>query len=239
MNKNTALYLNCIKADYGDFAAVDEASLVIPKGSMVSLIGTNGSGKTTLMNVAAGLIAPSSGSVELNGKDITDMSAEARVCEGLSLVPQGARCFARMSVEDNLLAGSYVKRARAKTSKLLERVYSLFPSLKDKRHQPAGTLSGGERQMTAIGRALMSDPSVMLFDELSLGLAPVVISDIYERLKELNRQDGMTILLVEQDTRRAMRMTDHTYIMLGGRIVLEGDPSDMSEEAVKKAYFGI
>ena len=154
-------------------------------------------------------------------------------------MPQGGHCFARMSVEDNLMTGSYDKRARAKSKDLLEKVYTLFPSLKDKRSQMAGTLSGGERQMTAIGRALMSDPSVMLFDELSLGLAPLVIKDIYERLRRLNEEEQVTIVLVEQDTRRAMRMTEHTYIMLRGRVVLEGESRAMDEEEVKKAYFGI
>ncbi len=234
-----SLRIENIKAEYGDFPAVADASITIPQGGMVSLIGTNGSGKTTLMNVAAGLIRPSSGKVMLGGIDITDMEPEKRVSAGLSLVPQGGHCFARMSVEDNLMTGSYDKRARAKSKDLLEKVYTLFPSLKDKRSQMAGTLSGGERQMTAIGRALMSDPSVILFDELSLGLAPLVVKNIYERLKELNAKEKVSILLVEQDTRRAMRMTGYTYIMLKGKIVLAGKPEELSEDKVKAAYFGL
>lgn len=233
------LRIENIKAEYGDFPAVEEASITIPQGGMVSLIGTNGSGKTTLMNVAAGLISPSSGRIILNGNDITEMEAEKRMSAGLSLVPQGGRCFVRMSVEDNLLTGSYDKRARAKSKDLLEKVYALFPVLKEKRSRMAGTLSGGERQMTAIGRALMSDPSVILFDELSLGLAPLVVKNIYERLRELNSKEKVSILLVEQDTRRAMRMTGYTYIMLKGKIVLEGKPEELSEDRVKAAYFGI
>ncbi len=234
-----SLRIENIKAEYGDFPAVADASITIPQGGMVSLIGTNGSGKTTLMNVAAGLIRPSSGKVMLGGIDITDMEPEKRVSAGLSLVPQGGHCFARMSVEDNLMTGSYDKRARAKSKDLLEKVYTLFPSLKDKRLQPAGTLSGGERQMTAIGRALMSDPSVILFDELSLGLAPLVVKNIYERLKGLNAKEKVSILLVEQDTRRAMRMTGYTYIMLKGKVVLDGRSDELSEDNVKAAYFGL
>ncbi|MBO5551052.1 MAG: ABC transporter ATP-binding protein, partial [Lachnospiraceae bacterium] len=208
---DTVLSLEHIKVDYGDFAAVEDVSLSVAEGSMVSIIGTNGSGKTTLLNAAAGLTAPSEGRIVLNGRDVTGMDAAKRVEEGLALVPQGGRCFGRMSVEDNLLAGSFSARARKKAGQSLERVYGLFPSLKDKRKQPAGTLSGGERQMTAIGRALMSEPSIMLFDELSLGLAPLVIKDIYEGLRRLNEEEQVTIVLVEQDTRRAMRMTDRTY----------------------------
>ncbi len=236
---DTALRLENISASYGDLPAVDGVSLVIPKGKMVSLTGTNGSGKTTLMNVAAGLIKPSSGRVMLGNDDITGYIPCLRVGAGLSLVPQGGRCFFRMSVEDNLITGSYDRRARRSRNTLLEKVYSLFPVLKEKRSQAAGTLSGGERQMTAIGRALMSDPDMILFDELSLGLSPIVVKDIYERLKDLNEKENTSILLVEQDTRRAMRMTDYTYIMLKGRIVLEGKPGELSEDAVKKAYFGI
>ena len=228
-----------IKAGYGDFAAVEEAGISIPEGAMVSLTGTNGSGKTTLMNVAAGIIRPSSGRIMLNGADITGMEPEKRVSAGLTLVPQGGRCFARMTVEDNLITGSYDRRARKKSRDLLEKVYDLFPGLKDKRFQPAGTLSGGERQMTAIGRALMSDPSVILFDELSLGLAPLVVKSIYERLKELNDKERISILLVEQDTVRAMRMSDYSYIMFKGRIVLEGKPGELSGERIREANFGV
>ena len=142
-----------------------------------------------------------------------------------------------MSVEDNLLTGSHANRSESR--QMLTKVYELFPALFDKRKQTAGTLSGGERQMTAIGRAMMSKPSLMLFDELSMGLAPVVVKDIYARLKRLNSEDKMTIVLIEQDTRRAMRQTEYTYIMLRGRTVLEGRSSDLSDEEVRKAYFGI
>ncbi|MCR5773692.1 MAG: ABC transporter ATP-binding protein [Lachnospiraceae bacterium] len=233
------LRLENIKANYGDFPAVDDVSICIGEGDIVSVLGTNGSGKTTLMNCAAGLIRPSGGRIFLRGEDITEMPPELRVNAGLALVPQGGRCFARMSVEDNLLTGSYSRRARKQSRDSLEKVYSLFPVLKEKRKQQAGTLSGGERQMTAIGRAMMSRPSVMLFDELSLGLAPVVVKEIYARLTELNGSERMTIVLIEQDTRRAMRMSSYTYIMLKGRIVLEGRSDALKDEDVKTAYFGI
>lgn len=238
MSEDTSiLKIENIKINYGDFPAVDDVSMDIPEGGFVSVIGTNGSGKTTLMNAVAGLVIPSSGRIVFRGEDITKKAPELRVSSGLSLVPQGGRCFARMSVEDNLLTGSHANRSESR--QMLSKVYELFPALFDKRKQTAGTLSGGERQMTAIGRAMMSKPSLMLFDELSMGLAPVVVKDIYARLKRLNSEDKMTIVLIEQDTRRAMRQTEYTYIMLRGRTVLEGRSSDLSDEEVRKAYFGI
>lgn len=240
MSKDRAILdLSEIKVDYDDFPAVDGVSISIDAGSMVSVVGTNGSGKTTLMNCVAGLIGPSSGKITYMGEDITARSPEWRVASGLSLVPQGGRCFSRMSVEDNLLTGCYQKKARAHRADSLEKVYTLFPALKDKRRQTAGTLSGGERQMTAIGRAMMSRPKVMMFDELSMGLAPLVVKDIYGRLRAVNEEDHTTIVLIEQDTRRAMQMTERTYIMLRGKIVLSGVSADLSEDEVKKAYFGI
>lgn len=227
-----------LSVKYGEFIAVSDVSMSIPKGSIVSVLGTNGSGKTTLMNTAAGLCAPFSGEIRFMGEDITGISPDMIVERGISLVPQGGRCFNRMSVLDNLMAGSFVKRARGSAKKSLERVFELFPVLYEKKHLPAGSLSGGQRQMAAIGRSLMSEPQLMMFDELSLGLAPVVIKDIYAAIKRISSEEGTTVILVEQDTARAMQMSDYTYIMLKGSVVLEGKSSELSAEEVRKAYFG-
>lgn len=232
------LEINSLTVKYGEFTAVNDVSMSIRKGTLVSVLGTNGSGKTTLMNTIAGLCSPVSGGIKFAGEDITGLPADKRAGKGISLVPQGGRCFNRMSVRDNLMVGSYGKTVRRCADRSLDRVYELFPVLYEKRKLPAGSLSGGQRQMTAIGRALMSRPKLMLFDELSLGLAPVVVNDIYDAVKRISREEGTTIVMVEQDTRRAMRMTDFTYIMLKGRVVLEGASGELPEEAVKKAYFG-
>ena len=228
-----------LRVCYDGFIAVDSASLNVSAGQIVSLIGANGAGKSSLLSAAAGLLKPERGKVTFLGEDLTGMPADQVVNRGLCLVPQGGRCFQRMSVEDNLLVGSYPKTARAGRIRSLERVYTLFPMLKEKRKDPAGTLSGGQRQMAAIGRALMSDPKCLIFDEISLGLAPVVIRDLYATIREINRERQTAILLVEQDTERALRMSDYTYIMQGGRIPLHGKPEELDRESIREAYFGI
>ncbi len=233
------LKLENIEVKYGDFVAVESVSMDIADGSMVGLLGTNGSGKTSLMNAVAGLTKATSGKVYIAGEDVTGLSPEDLVQHGLSLVPQGGHCFKRMTVQDNLLVGSYNRRSRPLRKDNLEKVYDLFPMLKEKKDVPAGGLSGGQRQMVAIGRALMSDPKLLLFDELSLGLAPVVVKDIYATISRINKEQGTTILLIEQDTKRVLSMTDYAYIMLKGNIALEGASSELDEEAVRKAYFGI
>ena len=167
------------------------------------------------------------------------MTADQVVSKGLCMVPQGGRCFHRMSVEDNLFVGSYRRSARAHRNTSLEKVYDLFPVLKEKRKDQAGTLSGGQRQMVAIGRALMAEPECIIFDEISLGLAPVVIQDIYSTIRKINRENRTSILLVEQDTGKALRMADYCYIMQGGRITLEGKTDGLSLQTIREAYFGI
>ena len=218
--------------------SLNDISLNVRKGELVSLIGINGSGKTALMNAIAGLVPPASGRIIFDGKDIAGLPPDKIVERGISLVPQGGRCFSRMSVYDNPIVGSFGKNARRSVRSSLERVYELFPVLYEKRKLPAGSLSGGQRQMAAIGRALMSRPKLILFDELSLGLAPVVIKDIYAAVKRISSEEGTSMIMVEQDTKRAMQMTDRTYIMLKGHTVLEGRSDELSDEAVKKAYFG-
>ncbi len=227
-----------VQAKYGDFIAVHDASLVVEEKQIVSLIGANGAGKSTLMDTVAGLHKPSAGKIYFKGEDITGLSADKIVSRGLSLVPQGSRCFIRMTVEDNLVMGSFPKAARAKTAESLERVYELFPVLKQKRNDLAGSLSGGQRQMVAVARALMTNPELILFDEVSLGLAPTIIKDIYARIKEINK-GGVTVLLVEQDTNRAIRTATEVDVMLQGRTVLHGKPKELGDEEIKKAYFGI
>ena len=232
------LSIDSLTVKYGDMIAVDNVSMEIHEGELVSVLGPNSSGKTTLMNTIAGLNSPCGGEITLQGQPLNGLSPDKIVDLGVSLVPQGGRCFNRMSVVDNLMVGSHSKKARRSAKGSLNRVYELFPVLHDKRNQPAGSLSGGQRQMVAIGRALMSCPRLLLFDELSLGLAPVVIKDIYAAIKQISREENTTIVMVEQDTKRAMSMTDYTYIMLKGNVVLEGRSGELSDDAVRKAYFG-
>ncbi|MCR5227829.1 MAG: ABC transporter ATP-binding protein [Eubacterium sp.] len=242
---STLLQFDNVTVKYGDFTAVSDVTMSFFEGSIIGLIGTNGAGKTSLMNAAMGLTPISSGKVSIAGEDITEVPVEKKLDYGMCLVPQGGHCFNRMSVQDNLLVGgistkskrgkeNYVSRADS-----LEKVYDLFPVLKEKANVPAGSLSGGQRQMVAIGRALMSNPRIILFDELSLGLAPVVVKDIYATIRKINETERTTIILIEQDTNRVLSMTDYAYIMLKGQVALEGDSDSLDPDEVKKAYFGI
>lgn len=233
------LRIEGLSAGYGDFVAVDSVDLEVAKGEIVSLIGINGAGKTTLMDTVAGLHRPSSGKVLLNGEDITALSADKIVAKGLSLVPQGGKCFPRMSVRDNLLMGSFPKAARKNAKQTLEHIFELFPDLAEMKQRPAGTLSGGQRQMVAIGRALMGAPQCLIFDEISLGLSPVVINDIYKKIKRINEEEKTSIILIEQDTRRVLKASDRFYVMLKGRVALSGRSDEIDPETLKKAYFGI
>lgn len=233
------LQIRDLTVKYGDFISVDACSLTAAPGEILALIGTNGAGKSSLLSAAAGLIRPAGGQVLFEGEDITGLRADEVIGRGLSLVPQGGRCFARMSVQDNLLVGSYPKAARARAGESLEKVYSLFPDLWDKRRSPAGSLSGGQRQMVAIGRALMSGPGCLIFDEISLGLAPVVIKDLYARIRRINREDKMTVILVEQDTARALEIADSFAVMLKGRVTMTGSAADPDFDRIKSAYFGL
>ena len=233
------LRIEGLQVKYGDFIAVSSATLEIPAGQIAALIGANGAGKSSLLSAATGLHRPSAGKVFFEGEDITGLPADQVLRRGLCLVPQGGRCFLRMSVRDNLLMGSYPPAARKHAKETMERVYALFPVLRQKAKEPAGTLSGGQRQMVAIGRALMSRPKCLLFDEISLGLAPVVIKDIYARVQEINREQGVTAVLVEQDTERALRMANTCHVMMKGAITLSGEARTLNHEKIKAAYFGI
>lgn len=233
------LEISSLQVSYGDFLAVNGASLAVAPGSVTALIGANGAGKSTLLNAAVGLLRANAGRVRLKGEDITGFSPEKILSKGLCLVPQGSRCFLRMSVEDNLLMGSYAARARGQAKKNLERVYSLFPILAQKRGDAAGSLSGGQRQMTAIGRAFMAEPDCILFDEISLGLAPVVIHDIYSRIRQINEDRRTAILLVEQDIEKALVISDTCYVMLHGAITLSGPSAGLDYARIRSAYFGL
>ncbi|NTV89824.1 MAG: ABC transporter ATP-binding protein [Clostridiales bacterium] len=232
------LRIENVQAKYGEFIALQGASLEVPKGKVVSIIGSNGAGKSTLMDCVAGTHKPSGGKIYFNGEDITGLPPYEIVTRGLTLVPQGSRCFVRMTVEDNLIMGSFPKCARKPVKSTLAKVYELFPVLREKKDQLSGSLSGGQRQMVAIGRALMSVPEMVLFDEISLGLAPTIIKDIYARIKQINGE-GMTVVLVEQDVKRSTKASEMSHIMLKGRVVLSGRSAELTEEEIKNAYFGI
>ena len=233
------LKIDSLQVRYGDFVAVSSVSAEMRAGKITALIGTNGAGKSSLMNAVAGLIRPAAGRILFDGEDITGMPAEQVLRRGLCLVPQGGRCFPRMTVRDNLLMGSFIPAARRRAKAALEEVFALFPILEEKASACAGTLSGGQRQMVAIGRALMSSPRCLMFDEISLGLAPVILRDLYARIAQINRERHTTIVLVEQDTERALRMADYWHMMIKGIVTLSGDAGSIDEEQIRAAYFGI
>jgi branched-chain amino acid transport system ATP-binding protein len=238
LNPEPVLRVEDIDVFYRDFQALWGVSLEARRGQIVSVIGANGAGKSTLLNTLAGLMQPSKGAIHFMGESITGLEAYETVARKIALVPEGRRVFPRLTVYENLMMGCYAARARSNRESNLEKVYELFPRLAERSNQMAATLSGGEQQMLAIGRALMSEPQLLLCDEISLGLAPVVIKEIYQRLRQINTE-GITIVLVEQDIRQSLKVADHAYVMLEGKVVSEGNPKDMTEEQVKKAYFGV
>jgi len=236
------LQVTSLSAYYGELRAVYDCSLEIERGDVLAIIGANGAGKTTLLKSLVGLMnhgarAHTRGSIEFEGRRIDRLMPEQIVDAGVALVPEGRRLFARMSVEDNLLAGAYLPRCRAGIDARLMEVFELFPRLRERRRQPVSEMSGGEQQMVAIGRALMSAPKLLLFDELSLGLAPVMVDEIYRRLAHIIA-GGTTCIIVEQDLRRALAACTRFCVMLEGSIVLEGRPGEVSVDAITAAYFG-
>jgi branched-chain amino acid transport system ATP-binding protein len=239
MPQKTLLKVSNIDVFHGSFQALWDVSLIVKPGEIVALIGANASGKSTLLNAISGLVHPAKGSIEFEGRNISALDPFQIVTIGISQIPEGRRIFPNMSVLDNLIIGSYNRKARAKREQNLKMVYELFPILKERKNQLAKTLSGGEQQMLALGRGLMSDPKLLLLDEMSLGLAPIVINDLYKALREI-REKGITILFVEQNVRRSLGEADRAYIMEVGRVVLSGDVAKLrEEEEVKKAYFGV
>lgn len=237
MTGDPILKINQVDVRYGELLAVKDISLTVNSGQIFSIIGANGSGKSTIIKAVSGLMAPTKGTIEFMGKDITDYKPFQTVAMGITMVPEGRHIFPRMTVKENLQIGAYTPRARKQLEAACQKIYKLFPILDERSDQLGINLSGGEQQMLAIGRALMSNPKLILFDELSLGLSPLIISDIYETVKEINKQ-GITVVLVEQDTKRSLKACDRACILKEGRIVLEGDPATLTEKMVKQAYFG-
>jgi branched-chain amino acid transport system ATP-binding protein len=222
---------------YGNIHALKDVSFEVEKGEIISLIGSNGSGKTSTLHAISGLI-PKKGDVIYLGKDIGRMAPEKIVGLGLVQAPEGRRIFANLTVLENLEMGAFTERDKVRMRANFERVFQSFPRLKERRRQIAGTLSGGEQQMLAIGRALMANPALLLLDEPSMGLAPVLVDEIFSIIKEINAQ-GVTILLVEQNAYKALSIADRAYVLETGRVSLEGKASDiMADERVKKAYLG-
>ena len=238
MPEETLLKVSSIDTFYGSLQVLWDISLEIKTREIVAIIGANGSGKSSLLNTISGIIHPAKGSVVFEGKDITTVDPFRIVSLGISQVSEGRRIFPDMTVYENLKIGSYNHRARSKRDRNLETVYEHFPILEGRKNQLAKTLSGGEQQMVAVGCALMSDPKLMLLDEMSLGLAPIVVNELYKVLKEI-RSKGITILFVEQNVRRTLSEAERAYILETGRVVLSGNVEDLrEEEQVKKAYFG-
>ncbi|MBN8997639.1 MAG: ABC transporter ATP-binding protein [Rhizobiales bacterium] len=231
----SALAVSGLNVHHGLLHAVRDLSLSVGKGEVVALVGANGAGKTTLLRAIAGAHRPTSGKIALAGEDITSVPSHRRVNRGIALVPEGRRLFAEMTVEENLLLGRMAGRPGPwSVAKVLE----VFPNLAARRRARARTLSGGEQQATAIGRALMSNPDILLLDEVSLGLSPLAVDRVYASLAHLMRS-GTTILLVEQDLGRAMRVAGRVVCMLEGRVVLEGPTATLARERVTEAYFGL
>ncbi|MDH4068389.1 MAG: ABC transporter ATP-binding protein [Dehalococcoidia bacterium] len=233
------LEVNKLNVFYGKSQALRDVSLRVEEKEIVALVGTNGAGKTTLLNTISGLLHPASGSVEFLGERI-DRLAPHRVTQlGICQIPEGRKLFSEMTVRDNLEMGAYSSAAWKRKKETLERVYQLFPVLKERRNQSAKKLSGGERQMVAIGRGLMSSPRLCMFDEPSYGLAPKLFSEVLEVIKQLRGQ-GITIFLVEQNVRNTLEVADRAYVLENGQIVLEGKGRDLLQnELVKKAYLGL
>ena len=233
------LTVDHLEVRHGDLIGVADVSLSVPAGAIVALLGSNGAGKTTTLNAIAGLIPASRGSIVFGGARIDREPAYAIVRKGLALSPEGWRLFVQQSVENNLRLGATPLTDKARIAVLLERVYAVFPKLAERRRQRAGTMSGGERQMLAVGRALMSDPKLLMLDEPSLGLAPAVIETMYDTLGRLHR-DGLTILLAEQSIEMALEVADHAYVLQVGKSVLSGPAAQLAHDAeVQRIYLGL
>jgi len=231
------LELKNINAGYGEFRVLFDLNAKVEKGQIVAIVGPNGAGKTTTLRTIMGMTTLYSGDIVFNGRSITRIPTHKRVELGLSMVPEGRRIFRTLTVYENLVAGAITKRAREKLEDTLEMVYNIFPKLKERRNQIAGTLSGGEAQMLAIARALMSRPDVLLLDEPSLGLAPKIVIQIFDVVKKLRDEAGKTILLVEQHVKHSLEIADYAYVLEQGRIVLEGEAQKLlTDERLKKAY---
>ena len=232
------LEIKDLEVYYGAINALKGISFSVEQGEIIALIGANGAGKTTTLHTISGLIPAKRGSVLFNGKELTKTPAHKIVAMGMAHVPEGRRVFAQLSVYENLMLGAYTRNGKNETNGTLERVYERFPRLKERRSQLAGTLSGGEQQMLAMGRALMSKPSIVLMDEPSMGLSPLYVNEIFDIIQEINKS-GTTVLLVEQNAKKALSIANRAYVLETGNITLSGDAHELMDNAeVKKAYLG-
>ena len=223
---------------YGVIQALKGISFEVNEGEVIALIGANGAGKTTILHTVTGLINQKAGKIEFEGKDISHTPAYKIVAEGMAHVPEGRRDFSELSVDDNLMMGAYTRKDKKEIAETLAMVYKRFPRLEERKKQMAGTLSGGEQQMLAMGRALMSKPKIILMDEPSMGLSPIFVNEIFEIIKAVSAS-GTTVLLVEQNAKKALSIADRAYVLETGNIILEGDAKVlMNDERVKKAYLG-
>ncbi len=223
---------------YGMIQAIKGISFEVNQGEVIALIGANGAGKTTILHTVTGLIAPKAGSIVFEGQDITKIPAHKIVSMGMAHVPEGRRVFAQLSVYDNLKMGAYTRKDKNEIEESLEMVYKRFPRLEERKNQMAGTLSGGEQQMLAMGRALMSKPKIILMDEPSMGLSPIFVNEIFDIIQEVSAS-GTTVLLVEQNAKKALSIADRAYVLETGNIALEGDAKVlMNDDSIKKAYLG-
>jgi branched-chain amino acid transport system ATP-binding protein len=233
------LRLRSIDAGYGAFQALFGVDLDVNAGEAVGVIGPNGAGKTTLMRVISGLIRPAKGTISMEGADVVATPAHRIIEMGIAHVPENRRLFPRLSVEDNLKMGAFIPAARARFAERLEFVFDLFPRMKERRTQLAGTMSGGEQQMCAIGRALMSDPKLLLLDEPSAGLAPVVVQQVFELVRRI-RASGLTVLIVEQNVQQVLKVVDRAYLLEAGSIRASGTSAEMlASDTIKEAYLGV
>jgi len=233
------LALRSVRAGYGSFQALFDVSLDVRAGEAVAVIGPNGAGKTTLMRVISGLIRPTAGSIAMEGTDLLATPGHRIVALGIAHVPESRRLFPRMTVEDNLKMGGFLPAARPKYRARLDFVFELFPRLRERRRQLAGTMSGGEQQMCAIGRALMSDPKLLLLDEPSAGLAPVIVEQVFELVKRI-RAGGINVLIVEQNVQQVLDLVDRAYLLEAGHIRLSGAAAELRRnEAIRRAYMGL
>jgi len=236
---STMLELKNVDAGYGSFQALFDISLEVRAGEAVGVIGPNGAGKTTLMRVISGLIRPRKGGMTMEGTDLLSTPAHKIIELGIAHVPENRRLFPRMTVEDNLRMGAFIPAARGKFAERLDFVYELFPRMKERRNQLAGTMSGGEQQMCAIGRALMSDPKLLLMDEPSAGLAPVIVQQVFELVSRI-RASGLTVLIVEQNVRQVLRVVDRAYLLEAGTIRASGTAAELAEsDTIREAYLGV
>ena len=223
---------------YGMIQAIKGVSFHVDQGEVIALIGANGAGKTTILHTVTGLLSPKKGSVVFEGQEVTKIPAHKIVSLGMAHVPEGRRVFAELSVYENLKMGAYTRKDKSEIEENLQKIYERFPRLKERKNQMAGTLSGGEQQMLAMGRALMSQPKIILMDEPSMGLSPILVNEIFDIIQEVSKS-GRTVLLVEQNAKKALSIADRAYVLETGRIALEGRAEDLlRDDSIKKAYLG-